>query len=136
MPLLRYQNGDYVTIDDTQCSCRRSLRLISKLEGRNYEFLLTTSNERISSGICDVILGNVGSVGEFQVRQDALDHIRILLVPCRSVGDDEKDFIRRSFRHYLGETAEIEIQIVDEIPRTRAQKLRTAINEMLENSVD
>jgi len=131
MPLLRYQNGDYVTLNDTPCSCGRSLRLISKLEGRTYEFLLSTSGELVSAGICDVILGNVGSVREFQVRQDAAGHVRVIVVPSKKLTDEEKTYIRQSFQFYLGEAFNVDIENVNRIPRTNAQKLQTAINELL-----
>ena len=131
MPLVRYQNGDYMTLGDTDCVCGRSLRLIAKLEGRTHEFLLNASRGLISGGICDSILGNIGSIREFQVRQDGLEHIRVLVVPCRKLTEEENGYIRKSFRHYLGETMDVEIQIVDSIPRTKAQKLQTAVNELL-----
>lgn len=131
MPLIRYENGDCLTLGDQPCGCGRSLKLISKVEGRTYEFLLGTSRELVSAGICDVILGNVTSVAEFQVRQDAADHILVLVVPCRGITDEDTAFIRRSFRHYLGESMAIEIRLVDSIPRSKAQKLQTAINELL-----
>jgi len=131
MPLLRYQNGDYIRLDDTPCSCGRSLRLISKLEGRTYEFLLSTSGELVSAGICDVILGNVESVREFQVRQDAAGHARVIIVPSKNITDEQKAYIREAFQFYLGKTFRIDIERVDGIPRTKAQKLQTAINELL-----
>jgi phenylacetate-CoA ligase len=133
MPLLRYQNGDYITLGNKNCDCGRSLGLISKLEGRTYEFLLSTSKGLVSAGICDVILGNVTSIAEFQVRQDQLSHIRVLLVLCRELSDQDNAYIRKAFRYYLGDTMDVEIQIVAEIPRTKAQKLQTAINELAIN---
>ena len=65
------------------------------------------------------------------MRQDGLEHLRILVVPCRKLTEEEHGYIRKSFRNYLGETMDVEIQIVDSIPRTKAQKLQTAINELL-----
>ena len=99
--------------------------------GRTYDFLLSTSRGLISGGICDFIFANISSIREFQVRQDGLEHLRILVVPCRKLTEEEHGYIRKSFRNYLGETMDVEIQIVDSIPRTKAQKLQTAINELL-----
>jgi phenylacetate-CoA ligase len=134
MPLLRYENGDYLTLQNRPCACGRSLRLIAKLEGRTYEFLYGTSRELVSAGICDVILGNVTAVAEFQVRQQKFDHILILLVLCRNLTDDDHAFILKSFRYYLGESMEIEIRIVKAITRSKAQKLQTAVNELLQDT--
>ena len=88
MPLVRYRNGDYMTIGDTSCACGRSLRLIAQLEGRTYDFLLSTSRGLISGGICDFIFANISSIREFQVRQDGLEHLRILVVPCRKLTEE------------------------------------------------
>jgi phenylacetate-coenzyme A ligase PaaK-like adenylate-forming protein len=131
MPLLRYENGDYLTTDDKPCACGRSLRLISKLEGRTYEFLLSKSRGLVSAGICDVILGNITSIAEFQVRQDGQDHIRVLVVPCQELTKEDRAYIRESFRYYLGETMDVEIELVSAIARTKAEKLQTAVNELL-----
>jgi phenylacetate-coenzyme A ligase PaaK-like adenylate-forming protein len=131
MPLVRYENGDYLTLEDQPCNCGRSLRLISKLEGRTYEFLFSTSRELVSAGICDVILGNVAAIAEFQVRQDEFDHIRVLVVACRDLTDQDNAFIQKSFHYYLGESMKVEIELVKEIARTKAQKLQTAINELV-----
>lgn len=131
MPLVRYENGDYLTLEDQPCPCGRSLRLISKLHGRTYEFLFNTSRELVSAGICDVILGNVTAIAEFQVRQKEVDYICVLVVPCRNLSEEDKAFIRKSFCYYLGASMNVEIQIVDRIARTPAQKLQTAINELV-----
>jgi phenylacetate-CoA ligase len=134
MPLLRYRNGDYLTIGNGSCPCGRSLRLISKLQGRTSGFLLSATGQLVSGGICDFIMANVHSIAEFQVRQDALDHICVLLVSHQHLAAGDFTYIRNTFRYYLGETVDVEMTLVDSIPRTGAQKLRTAVNEILENT--
>lgn len=134
MPLLRYRNGDYLTIGEGSCPCGRSLRLISKLEGRTSGFLLSATGQLVSGGICDFIMANVHSIDEFQVRQDALGHIRVLLVPRQKVTEADFIYIRNTFRYYLGETVDVETKLVASIPRTAAQKLQTAVNEILNES--
>ena len=130
MPLLRYRNGDYLTIEDNTCSCGRSLRLISKLEGRTSGFLLSASGELVSGGICDFIMSNV-RIEEFQVRQDSLNHILVLIVVRTTLTQEDEHHIRTSFSQYLGDQVNVDIQLVESIPRTRAQKLQTAVNELL-----
>jgi phenylacetate-CoA ligase len=131
MPLLRYQNGDYLTLGDEACSCGRSLRLISKLEGRTSGFLLDINGQLVSGGICDFIMSGMDVINEFQVRQDALDHIRVILVPREELTKDHYDYVENTFRYYLGEAVNVDVEIVDKIPRTKAQKLQTAINEII-----
>jgi phenylacetate-CoA ligase len=131
MPLLRYQNGDYLTLENSPCSCGRSLKLISKLEGRIREFLLDSAGQRVSGGISTFIMRHLESVNEFQVRQDALDHIQILVVLSKNLTEADYTYIRQSFCHYLGEKVDIEIRVVDSIERTRAQKLQIVVNELL-----
>ena len=104
MPLVRYQNGDYMTLGDTSCACGRPLRRIARLVGRTYDFLLSTSRGLISGGICDFIFANTSSIREFQVRQDGLEHLCILVVPGSKLTEEEQGYIRQAFRNYLGET--------------------------------
>jgi len=131
MPLLRYRNGDYLTIGGETCSCGRSLRLISKLEGRTSGFLLNHTGQLISGGVCDFIMTGMDVINEFQVRQDALDHIRVMVVPHKQLTENHCSYIRKAFRYYLGDAVHVDIEIVNRIPRTRAQKLQTAISEIV-----
>jgi phenylacetate-CoA ligase len=131
MPLLRYRNGDYLTLSGDPCGCGRSLLLISNLEGRIHDFLYAVNGERVASGISTVTMRYVEDIDEFQVRQDSLNHIKILIVARRPLREEVSSYIRHSFRHYLGEQMDVEIQVVDNIPRTKAHKRRIIINEMV-----
>jgi phenylacetate-CoA ligase len=131
MPLLRYRNGDYLTIGDEACSCGRCLRVISKLEGRTSGFLLNRTGQLISGGICDFIMTGMHVINEFQVRQNAVDHIHILVVPHGELREEHYSYIRKAFRYYLGDAVDVDIEVVNRIPRTRAQKLQTAISEIV-----
>jgi phenylacetate-CoA ligase len=131
MPLLRYQNGDYLTLSSHECNCGRSLMMIFNLEGRIHDFLYNTDGQRVASGISTVTMRYVDGVDEFQVRQDRLNHMVILIVARKPLQDETFAYIKKSFRHYLGDQMDVEIQLVDNIPRTKAQKRRIIINEMV-----
>jgi phenylacetate-CoA ligase len=131
MPLLRYKNGDYLALSEQHCDCGRSLRLISHLEGRIHDFLYSTTGQRVASGISTVTMRYIDGIDEFQVRQDRLDHVLILVVARQHLPEDTVSYIRQSFRHYLGDQMDVEIRLVDNIPRTRAHKRRIIVNEMV-----
>jgi phenylacetate-CoA ligase len=131
MPLLRYLNGDYVTIDDDLCSCGRSLKLISQLEGRSRDFLFRSNGDRVSGGISTYVMRHVDAVSEFQVRQESLTRIRVLVVPAKELCSTDRTYIRDAFRHYLGDGIDIAIDEVQAIARTKARKRQIVVNEML-----
>jgi phenylacetate-CoA ligase len=131
MPLLRYQNGDYLTIDDEQCSCGRSLRPVSQLEGRSREFLFRSNGDRVSGGISTYVMRHVSTVSQFQVRQESLNRIRVLVVPEKELQPADRKYIREAFCHYLGVEVDIGIEEVETIPRTKARKRQIIVNEMI-----
>ena len=88
MPLLRYRNGDYLTLSDQQCSCGRELLLISNLEGRIHDFLYNINGKRVASGIGTFTMHYIEGIDEFQVRQDRLDHILVLIVAKNMLTED------------------------------------------------
>jgi phenylacetate-CoA ligase len=121
----------YLTVGDHHCGCGRSLLSIQKLEGRIHEFLYSITGERVASGVSTVTMRYLDGIDEFQVRQDRLDHILIIMVANKPLTEDIFEYIKRSFRHYLGEQVDVEIRLVDNIPRTRANKRRIIVNEMV-----
>ncbi len=48
MPFIRYRTGDYAQISVRKCECGRNHRLISRIEGREYEYVVTADDRVIS----------------------------------------------------------------------------------------
>jgi len=134
MPLLRYRNGDLLTLGNPGCSCGRSLGIISKLDGRKYEFFFSMTGNKVSAGFVTHIMRNLEGIDEFQFRQKTQNQVCVLLVSQKNLSQKDESYIQHSVQHYLGKDFKVAINRVENIPRSKAQKLQMVVNEMVQTS--
>ena len=127
MPLIRYRCGDLVRpAPATQrCSCGRSFPLIEQVIGRVDDAVKLTDGRSI--GRLDHIFKDVEGILEAQIRQDRLDAITILVVPFAGFSDRTRDRLQSNVRHRLGDATDVEIRLVDAIPRTGNGKFKGVV---------
>ncbi|MBC8006865.1 MAG: phenylacetate--CoA ligase family protein [Prolixibacteraceae bacterium] len=127
MPLIRYRCGDLVRpAPATQlCSCGRSFPLIEQVIGRVDDAVKLTDGRSI--GRLDHIFKDVEGILEAQIRQDRLDAITILVVPIAGFSDRTRDRLQSNVRHRLGDATNVEIRLVDAIPRTGNGKFKGVV---------
>jgi phenylacetate-CoA ligase len=71
-------------------------------------------------------------VREGQVIQEALDHIRVKVVPTGDFGTTDVQDIVDRVQKRLGKGVRVEVAVVSEIPRSRAGKFQAVISNMNE----
>jgi phenylacetate-CoA ligase len=79
MPVIRYDTGDLASLPTTECECGAADRpAITALEGRAAALLLTSSGQRLSAYTLLTTLSHM-NIGAYQVVQDTLDEIRVVV---------------------------------------------------------
>lgn len=122
MPLIRYQCGDRAKISGRPCKCGRELPTIVEFEGRTNELVITPEGNIVNGTVFGMQIRFIDSVEEFQVIQDEIGSIIILVRANRSLRSDEKARIVGRLRPFLGNTMRIELQEVDEIQKSPSGK--------------
>lgn len=132
MPLVRYRVGDRGALDAsaTACECGRTLPRIARLEGRADDTLFTRDGRAV--GRMDPVFKSRAPVREAQIVQEALDRVRVRLVPADGYTSDDGAAIAARIRDRLGDVI-VTIDEVSEIPRTSNGKLRAVICELPES---
>ena len=132
MPFLRYETGDIATLSAELCPCGREYRLLKQILGRTVDMLFTPDGKNIYGGFVDMLLQEYGEgILEYQVIQKKPDRIMINIVT--EDGFDEKNLqIIRDLIHRKENKWVLEFRYVDKIQRTRRNKYRVIINELLE----
>jgi phenylacetate-CoA ligase len=74
-------------------------------------------------------------VREAQIVQQEPGRIRLRLVRGSEYGDGDEKRLRREFAQRLGVDADIDIDYVEQLPRTRSGKLRFVVSEMRDNQL-
>jgi phenylacetate-CoA ligase len=123
-PLVRYNIGDRVKFKDGNCSCGSSHPLVESIEGRKVDFLYTPSGDKISlSHLADVIKGNPNSIVKMQFVQNSRDRIELLMVIDKRVYTAEhEEKIREEMKYRFGDDMQIDIRIVEDIPKEKSGK--------------
>lgn len=132
MPLVRYRVGDRGAwdADSAPCGCGRTLPRIARLEGRADDTLFTRDGRAV--GRMDPVFKSRAPVREAQIIQEALDRIRLRLVPADGYTSADGAAIAGRIRDRLGDVT-VTIDEVAQIPRTSNGKLRAVICSLSES---
>jgi len=123
-PFIRYEVGDIgIGAGEKNCACGRRLRLLESIQGRNADYVLTPSGNRLIVHFFTGILEHFYEIDSFQVIQDRADTIRLHIVPGPGYNRQIQRKIQNALRH-RGADMIIEVQAVSEIPLTPGGKRR------------
>jgi phenylacetate-CoA ligase len=127
MPLIRYRTGDFVRLspESRHCPCGRSFRTVQHIDGRGDDIVTLQDGRRI--GQLNHVAKGVPGLIESQIIQDAIDRIRILVVPGPKFGEQSKALLLDQAKERLGDDVSIQIKIVDAIPRAGRGKQKAVV---------
>jgi len=95
------------------------------------EDIITTKDGRyISSSILTHPFKPMHSIAESQIIQEDREHIRIKIVTRSSYQDKDTSYLIEEMKKRVGGDMEVEIEFVDQIPRTKAGKFRWVISKV------
>ena len=126
LPLIRYVTGDLATVGEGPCRCGRLFPVLRSIEGRRDDVLTAPDGRWI--GRLDPIFKSVGSIYETRIVQDALDHVRVEVVPLAGFGPGDEAGLLEQLRGRLGPAMRVELVQVPSIPRTSRGKFRAVVN--------
>jgi phenylacetate-CoA ligase len=126
-PLIRYRIGDLASWAPNHCACGRGMPVIDEVCGRIEDVVVGPDGRQLVR-FHGVFVG-LPHVVEAQVVQEAIDRLRILVVPDSGFDDeDEREMVRR-MRQRLGDV-HVRVVRVDQIPRTASGKLQAVVSEL------
>jgi phenylacetate-CoA ligase len=139
MPFIRYAVGDIATPTGERCSCGRGLPFINSIEGRTLDFILLPDGSKVrGSRLIDVFYENMGedyirelaTIKQFQVIQDSLDELVVLIIQDASPTIEETEYIKSELIKALNYPMNINIEFVDTIPQTKAGKKKYIVSNI------
>lgn len=135
-PLIRYDIGDGITLSSQECPCGNHNPVVAEISGRIDDFVYSPENGKINLGNVSNTLKDTKGIVSFQVIQDHLDAIDILVIKDDMIYDDsiEKIFLK-NWRHRVGDKMTIKLRYVSEIPVEKSGKFRMVKNNV-KNQVD
>lgn len=129
MPLIRYANGDVISLSDTPATGFPWPRLTS-VEGRQLDLIRTTDGRLLPGEFFPHLLKDIPGVERFQVVQKTLDKLILRIVAGKEFNDAARRLLMNALHNHLGESLQVDLQLVGEIPLTASGKLRVTISEL------
>jgi len=137
MPLIRYRIGDRAVRGADRCSCGRPYPLLARVVGRSESCVHRRDGGVVLPEFFIYVIGleyNDGSIAKYQVVQEALDRITVVIVPSEGAGEKalaREDEMRARIQHVVGD-CEIRFVLVDRIDPTPTGKHMYVVNKMKE----
>jgi phenylacetate-CoA ligase len=128
MPFVRYVNGDRAVAGFDMCSCGRGLPLLKKVTGRRLDTLETPDGRKIPGEFFPHLIKDFPAVRRFQVVQEKLELITVKLVVDGGLTLAERESLLAEVRKCTGTAVEVRLQMVDDIPLTKAGKLKVVVH--------
>ncbi|WP_440946590.1 phenylacetate--CoA ligase family protein [Methanosarcina sp. T3] len=130
MPLIRYSVGDVGVLSDETCPCGRGLPLMKLIEGRSDAFMKAPNGQIFSPIIWTVLMRGIPGIGQFKVIQERIDLLKVLVVKGLDFSEATIPQIQRDIKAAMGEEMEVDVDIVEEIPRSPSGKVRCAVSKV------
>lgn len=123
MPLLRYEIGDEAEVAEP-CACGRGLPALKRIVGRTQDYFVLANGERRRADISHYRLSGIAAIREFRLVQRSHTQIALQLVVARPLTSDELGMVERVVAKASGGLFATAIEVVPELDRTAAGKLR------------
>lgn len=124
-PFIRYRLGDMAAWDEAPCPCGRNFPVIKEVVGR-MEDVIVGPDGRQMVRFHGIFVG-LPALVEGQIVQEALDRIRVKVVPAAGYGEPERAEISARIRQRLG-NVHVVVEEVAVIPRTKAGKFKAVVS--------
>ncbi len=127
-PLIRFRLGDVATWALEPCPCGRTMPVLAEVVGRTEDVVVGPDGRAMVR--FHGIFVDLPAVREGQIVQEALDHIRVRVVPTPSFGASDEQLIIARVRQRLGDKVAVTVELVDTIARSAAGKFRAVISHL------
>jgi len=129
-PRLRYLLNDVVSLGADRCPCGRGLPLLASIEGREDEIFQTADGTLVHSFYLNQLARGLASFRRFQLIQHSPLELTVKLVRDeRFYKPEEEEAFLRGIREMFGESAQLKVEHVEDIPPSPSGKFRYAIRE-------
>lgn len=123
-PFIRYRTGDVAVLSDKGCPCGRSLPVLEEIQGRTTDFVVAADGT-IMHGLAVIYpIRDIPGIEAFKVVQETRDRIVVQIVPGDGCGSQVESLITTGIKARLGQSVDVQVRRVDDIPREKSGKFR------------
>lgn len=136
MPIIRFRVGDMAAWSTSKCSCGRHWPTLEQIAGRVTDTFISSDGNEIHGQYFAFLFYFQDWTRKFQIIQEQLDYIRILIVPKDTVRDPHRTYsdklaeIAAKMRVVMGEGCRVEFEFVQDIESSASGKYRYTISKV------
>jgi len=131
MPLIRYKVGDIGRkSQDKLCPCGSGLEILTKIEGRDTDVVITPNGNRLIVHFFTGIFEYYQSIDTFRVVQEKIGEILVEIVPRIDFSEEHWAKIKREVLEKGDPDLEIKLKLVSEIPLEKSNKRRFVVSRV------
>lgn len=128
MPLIRYNTGDIAILSSQSCPCGRGMPLITSLEGRKQETIVTKNGKVVSR--LDPSFGNISGIELCQIIQKEIGAIIVKVKKNNDFSELSRVNLTEILQKQIEDNIDIEFQFVPEIYPTKTGKFQFIISKV------
>lgn len=130
-PFIRYRTGDVAVADEGRCACGRGLPRLREIQGRTTDFVVAADGTVMHGLALIYILRDLPGLRRFKIVQHDLGRTEVLLQPEAGFdADAQRPAIVAGFRRRLGESVQVDVRLVDELPAEKSGKFRYVVSHV------
>ena len=123
-PFIRYRTGDVAVMSEESCACGRGLPILQEIQGRTTDFVIAVDGT-IMHGLAVVYpIRDIPGIAAFKVVQETLERVVVQIVPGIDCGPEVETTISKGIKARLGNSVDVCVQRVSEIPCEKSGKFR------------
>lgn len=123
MPFIRYKTGDLAVRDERPCPCGRKHPSLTRIAGREADFVLTPEGHVISPLTLHFSFYDLTEIKEGQIIQEEIDQLRIKLVAWERISQETHVRLVHELRSRLDSPRmRFAVEVVEDIPQTSGGK--------------
>jgi phenylacetate-CoA ligase len=126
-PFIRYRTEDFAQRGQAACSkCNRQFDLLRHIEGRKQDYVVTIDGGYVTltALIFSQHFHAFGVIRSMQLYQDSVGEVIVKIVPTDAYSDIDSSEIKTRMETAVGGRLSVQVELVDEITRTRLGKYR------------
>lgn len=136
MPIIRYKTTDITGFKSEPCKCGRHMPRIEHITTKAEDIVVTPEGKMISASVLTHPFKMVNGINKSQIIQESEKQITLKLVTDSRFTADEEKSLLENFRYRVGDSIDIRIEQVSDIPRTKSGKFRWVISKVLKGQLN
>jgi phenylacetate-CoA ligase len=129
-PFVRYRTGDVGVLSTSPCSCGRGLPVLSEVQGRTTDFIVARDGTVMHGLALIYTVRDLPGVERFKITQATLERTEVDVVATPAFGLEQEHRIVRDFKARLGDSVDVVVRRVADIPQEKSGKFRYVVSRV------